>query len=101
MPVCRNLDTTGVWAHPSSRTKAKTEYLRDMFLNKSIEGLLAAGPFSLPLPTACACRMIPSASDPCLHSPWPALPMSLGGRCQQPRWNVAALTATRGTGRLA
>ena len=42
MPVCRNLDITSVYAHPSSRTKAKTEYLRDMFLSKSIEGPLAA-----------------------------------------------------------
>jgi hypothetical protein len=54
MPVSRNIDTTSVWAHPSSRTKAKTEYLRDMFSNKSIEGLLAARQISLPLPTACA-----------------------------------------------
>ena len=75
--------------------------LRDVFLNKSIEGLLAARQFSLQLPTACARGMLPSASDPCLHSPWPALPMSLGVRSRQPRWNVAALTATRGPGRLA
>jgi hypothetical protein len=54
----------GVWAHPSSRTNAKTEDLRDVFLSKSIEGPLAARQFSLPLPTACARRMLPSISDP-------------------------------------
>jgi hypothetical protein len=54
MPVSRNIDTTGVWAHPSSRTDAKPEDLRDVLLSKSIEGLLAARQFSLPLPTACA-----------------------------------------------
>jgi hypothetical protein len=64
MPVSRNIDTTGVWAHRSSRPDAKTEDLRDVFLSKSIEGLLAARQFSLPLPTACAYRMLPSVSDP-------------------------------------
>jgi hypothetical protein len=55
MPMSRNIDTTGVWAHPSTRTNAMTEYLRDIFLSKSMEGLLS---------TACARRMFPSASDP-------------------------------------